>query len=71
MRTGNTQEGILVNPEFEWKVFDCLPICVRRVIAEASTELAVAPIARDYVEARNLGMSPEYFAYELSKHVKG
>lgn len=70
MRTGNTQDGVLVNPAFEWKVFDCLPKCVRRVISESPTELAVVPIAREYVEARQLGMSPEYFAYELAKHVR-
>lgn len=62
--------AVVVDVQREFLIFDTLPQSIRDVLNNAEHNWSVETVARMWIEQHKRGMSPQYFAYELKKHLK-
>lgn len=66
----NTTEGVLIDLNREFHIYDALPDWVRQIIRDATDDVHVEPVARFFVDLKRRGLSQQYIAYELRRLVR-
>lgn len=65
----NTTEGVQVNLNREFRIFDALPEWVREILRNCNDDVHVEPVARFFVKMNERGLSQQYMSYEIRKLV--